>query len=386
MSHNYDVIIVGAGSMGMSAGYYLSRSGLKTLLIDAFDPPHGEGSHHGEPRLIRHVYSGGPDYIAMALLAQQLWEELEDASGSKLLVPSGVLNIVDPGVYSFRDRLAHADEAGVRYELLRASEIMKRWPGIDVPEHYEAMYEPDAGYLFSERCVQAYRQRAEAHGATLLTNTLVQQVECGPQTVSVKTSDGSTYSANRLILSTGAWFRTLEPFVNLPIRAVRKTVGWFEASEELFAEEHFPGFTLAGPEGGYYGFPSIGGAGLKIGRHDTGQPWTPGSPPAPFGSEETDEGDLRRLLERRMPRAAGRLKRGAVCKYEFTPDEHFIIDRHPAHDHVWIAGGFSGHGFKFASAVGSILSDLVQTGVTDQDISRFVLSRFAEANISGISP
>lgn len=386
MSYVYDIIIVGAGSMGMSAGYYLSRSGLKTLLIDAFDPPHGEGSHHGEPRLIRHVYSGGPDYIAMALLAQQLWEELEDASGSKLLVPSGVLNIVDPGVHSFRDRLAHADEAGVRYELLRASEIMKRWPGIDVPEHYEAMYEPDAGYLFSERCVQTYRQRAEAHGATLLTNTRVQQVEFGSQTVSVKTSDGATYSANRLILSAGAWFRTLEPFVNLPIRAVRKTVGWFEASEELFAEEHFPGFTLAGPEGGYYGFPSIGGAGLKIGRHDTGQPWAPGSALAPFGSEETDEGDLRRLLERRMPQAAGRLKRGAVCKYEFTPDEHFIIDRHPAHDHVWIAGGFSGHGFKFASAVGNILSDLVQTGVTDQDISRFALSRFAEANISGTSP
>lgn len=87
--------------MGMSAGYYLSRSGLKTLLIDAFDPPHTEGSHHGEPRLIRHVYSGGPDYIAMALLAQELWEELEDTTGAKLLVPSGVLNIVDPDIHSF---------------------------------------------------------------------------------------------------------------------------------------------------------------------------------------------------------------------------------------------------------------------------------------------
>ncbi|CAM3240051.1 N-methyl-L-tryptophan oxidase [Paenibacillus taichungensis] len=376
ISHSYDVIIVGAGSMGMSAGYYLARSGLKTLLIDAFDPPHTEGSHHGEPRLIRHVYSGGPDYIAMALLAQELWEELEDTTGAKLLVPSGVLNIVDPDIHSFHNRLTHAEDAGIRYETLRAAEIMKRWPGIEVPEHYEGMYEPDAGYLFSERCVLAFRQAAEASGATILTHTRVEHIDCSADSVGVITSAGETYYANQVILSAGAWFQTLKPFVNLPIRAVRKTVGWFDAPEALFAEDHFPGFTLAGKEGGYYGFPSIGGSGLKIGRHDTGREWTPGDTLASFGSDETDEGDLRRLLELRMPLAAGKLKRGAVCKYELTPDEDFIIDRHPAHNHVWLAGGFSGHGFKFSSAVGKILSDLMQTGHTDQDIGRFALSRF----------
>nr|WP_308737404.1 FAD-dependent oxidoreductase [Paenibacillus sp. PCH8] len=113
-----------------------------------------------------------------------------------------------------------------------------------------------------------------------------------------------------------------------------------------------------------------------MGRHDTGQVWTPGSTLAPFGTDETDEGDLRRLLELRMPQAAGRLKRGSVCKYEFTADEDFIIDRHPAYERVWLAGGFSGHGFKFASAIGQILSELVQTGHTDQDLKRFSLSRF----------
>lgn len=121
---------------------------------------------------------------------------------------------------------------------------------------------------------------------------------------------------------------------------------------------------------------------MKIGRHDTGPTWTPGEQQTPFGAEETDEGELRRLLELRMPQAAGQLKRGSVCKYEMTPDEDFIIDRHPLHEHVWLAGGFSGHGFKFASAIGQILSDLVQTGHTDQDIGRFALSRFAKTGIS----
>ncbi|MDQ0877082.1 DNA-binding transcriptional LysR family regulator [Paenibacillus sp. V4I3] len=68
---------------------------------------------------------------------------------------------------------------------------------------------------------------------------------------------------------------------------------------------------------------------------------------------------------------------GAVCKYELTPDEHFIIDRHPEHAHVLVAGGFSGHGFKFASVVGEILSDLSREGITEQDISPFALSRFS---------
>ncbi|WP_139331934.1 MULTISPECIES: N-methyl-L-tryptophan oxidase [Paenibacillus] len=376
MTQSYDVIIVGAGSMGMSAGYYLSRSGCKTLLIDAFDPPHTEGSHHGDTRLIRHVYSGGPDYIAMALLAQKLWHELEETTGDQLFVPSGVINVVDPEIHSFHNRLSHADDAGIRYETLHAAEVMKRWPGITVPEHYEGMYEPDAGYLYSERCIRAYRKAAEAHGATLLTHTRVEHIEYGPHSVAVQTSGGETYHANQIILSAGAWFQTLKPFVDLPIQAVRKTVGWFDVPEALYGEEHFPGFTLAGKEGIYYGFPSIGGSGLKMGRHDTGQVWTPGNTMDPFGAEETDEGDLRRLLELHMPQAAGELRRGSVCKYEFTSDEDFIIDRHPAHERVWLAGGFSGHGFKFASAIGQILADLVQTGHTDQDIRKFALSRF----------
>ncbi|KAA2301176.1 FAD-dependent oxidoreductase, partial [Clostridioides difficile] len=107
--------------MGMSAGYYLSRSGCKTLLIDAFDPPHTEGSHHGDTRLMRHVYSGGPDYIAMALLAQKLWHELEETTGDQLFVPSGVINVVDPEVHSFHNRLSHADDAGIQYETLHAA-------------------------------------------------------------------------------------------------------------------------------------------------------------------------------------------------------------------------------------------------------------------------
>lgn len=375
----YDVIVVGAGSMGMSAGYYLARKGLRTLLIDAFDPPHREGSHHGEPRLIRHAYSGDPVYTELAVRAHRLWNEVEELTGTRLLEPSGVLNIADRTIYSFKERIAQSEALGVRTEWLDAAEIRARWPELTIPDSFEAMCEPDAGYLYSERCVEAYRKLALAQGAELLTYAIVRdlKVHSGAGGVTVYTADDK-FHAGAVLLTAGAWFSTLAPFVNLPIRAVRKVVGWFETTGPGFDAGRFPGFTLGTPEGGYYGFPNIGGAGLKIGRHDGGIPWTPGETLAPFGSRPEDEADLRRVLSAYMPGAAGRLKQGAVCKYEMSPDEDFIIDRHPEHPQVWVAGGFSGHGFKFASVIGERLADLVEKGKTDDSLRPFALDRFGQ--------
>lgn len=375
----YDVIVVGAGSMGMSAGYYLARKGLRTLLIDAFDPPHREGTHHGEPRLIRHAYSGDPVYTELAVRAHRLWNEVEELTGTQLLVSSGVLNLADRGVYSFMERIAQSTALGVRTEWLDAAEIRARWPELTIPDSFEAMYEPDAGYLYSERCVEAYRQLALAEGAQLLTYAIVRDVKVHPGegSVTVYTEDDK-FHAGAVLLTAGAWFSTLSSFVNLPIRAVRKVVGWFETSGPGFDAGRFPGFTLGTPEGGFYGFPNIGGAGLKIGRHDGGIPWAPGETLAPFGSRPEDEADLRRVLSAYMPKAAGRLKQGAVCKYEMSPDEDFIIDQHPEHPKVWVAGGFSGHGFKFASAIGERLANLIAERKRDDSLRPFGLDRFGQ--------
>lgn len=377
----YDVIIVGAGSMGMSAGYELSRRGLKTLLIDAFDPPHAQGSHHGDTRLIRHVYSGGPDYVKLALRADELWQELEGVSGEKLLERTGVLNLFDPSVYSYGDRFQYSAELGVPFEELSTEQVRDRWPSLRVPDSYRAMYEPNAGLLYSDKCVTAFRKLALQTGARLLTDTFVTRIEPSASFVTVHTDKG-VYAASSVILSAGAWFRTLEPFVRLPIRAVRKVVGWFEPGTTAYDADRFPGFTFGDETGGYYGFPSVGGSGVKIGRHDTGGEWKPGEELAPFGTAPEDEEDLRRALDAFLPGAAGRLLRGSVCKYEHTPDEHFIIDRHPEHANILLAGGFSGHGFKFASVVGELLANRIELGRWGREIERFSVSRFSASGIS----
>ncbi|MEC0231318.1 N-methyl-L-tryptophan oxidase [Paenibacillus alba] len=378
MPTSYDVIIIGAGSMGMSAGYYLAKNKVKVLLIDKFDPPHVSGSHHGETRLIRHAYSGNAAYSSMALRADKLWTDLEQASGQRLLVRSGVLNMGAAESANLGNKQQTAADFGLKVELLAADEIRKRWPGVRPPDDYVGLYEEEAGYLQSEACVRAYRQQALAAGARLLVNTQVSKVNVGSSGVTVHTLDG-TYHADQLIVSAGAWFSELADLIELPIRSVRKAVAWFQSDESLYDSARFPGFTFGAEHGGFYGFPSINGSGVKIGRHDAGQLWKPGLPFEPFGHYADDENDLRRALEAFLPQAAGKVVRSAVCKYEMTPDEDFIIDHHPKYNHVLVAGGFSGHGFKFASVVGEILSELAQDGKTAFDMSSFAISRFQEA-------
>ncbi|WP_324617836.1 FAD-dependent oxidoreductase [Cohnella cholangitidis] len=239
------------------------------------------------------------------------------------------------------------------------------------------MYEPNAGYLYSERCISAHKKLALQAGATLLANTFVTRIQPEHSFVTVYTKTDE-FIANKVILSAGAWFKTLEPFVRLPIRAVRKVVGWFEPNGVSFDAGNFPGFTFGSNLGGYYGFPSISGGGVKIGRHETGAEWQPGQEPAPFGAYPEDEGDLRTALDTFLPGAAGKLLRSAVCKYEHTPDDHFIIDTHPDNPNILLAGGFSGHGFKFSSVVGELLADQVEVGSWRRDVGLFSISRFAQ--------
>ncbi|GER67514.1 N-methyl-L-tryptophan oxidase [Weizmannia acidilactici] len=377
MEKHYDVIIVGAGSMGMAAGYFLAKQGVKTLMIDAFDPPHTSGSHHGDTRIIRHAYGEGRDYVPLVLRAQTLWNELEQRSEEKIFDKTGVLSFSPEGLSAFLDEaVASAKTYGLLIEMMDGAEVKKRWPGVAVPDHYRAVFEPDSGVLFPENCICAYRKLAEANGATLLTNTRVEDLKADDRSAIVKTPRG-TFTAQKVIISGGAWNGKLlsKLGLDLPLQPTRQTVGWFEADEALFNAGVFPAFTAESPEGMYYGFPSFDGSGVKIGRHDYGQAADPDTINREFGIYPEDEGDIRGFLETYMPKAAGSLKQGKVCMYTKTPDEHFVIDTHPELPHVIVAAGFSGHGFKFASAIGEILSQLAVSGKTDYPLTLFSINR-----------
>jgi len=375
---NYDVIIVGAGSMGMAAGYYLAKQGVRTLMIDAFDPPHTMGSHHGDTRIIRHAYGEGKQYVPLALRAQQLWSELEQASGMPIFAKTGVLNAGPLHCPFLNEIRESAEQYSLPLEVLRADEVMQRWPGINLPADYYGCLEPASGVLYSENGIRAYRELALARGATLLTNTPVTQLEPAGNGFIVHTESAS-YHGDKVLLSAGAWNGSLLDSLGLsiPLTPTRKTVAWFGADESQYSADGFPAFIFRLHDSMFYGFPSLDGSGVKIGRHDGGQVIDPDKLERTFGTYLSDEGDVRSFLEAYMPGAAGPLRQGKVCIYTMTPDEHFVIDRHPEHPQLVFAAGFSGHGFKFASAIGEATSQLLVEGASSLDLSMFSWKRFS---------
>ncbi|MGG0247563.1 N-methyl-L-tryptophan oxidase [Peribacillus frigoritolerans] len=373
---HYDVIVIGAGSMGMSSGYYLSKKGQKVLLLDSFAPPHNKGSHHGETRIIRHAYGEGREYVSLALKSQKLWGELERISGQQLFLPTGVLNAGSQNSTFIKQVKAGSKEYGLPMKILDYHEIHDRWPGITLPEDYIGCYESTSGVLKSEECLRAYQLLAKSHGADIIVNSEVRKIVAHGNGVTVIT-DEQTFHSESLVVTVGAWAPKILAMLdlNLPLEPIRKTFAWFHANEKLYNHNDFPAFTFDTSVGTYYGFPSINGSGLKIGRHDGGQRINPDGCIKGFGELDEDEGDLMRFLGQYMP-ADQKMKYGKTCIYTMTPDEHFIVDKHPYYPHIAIAAGFSGHGFKFSSVMGEILSDLIISGTTKEDISLFSINRF----------
>jgi N-methyl-L-tryptophan oxidase len=374
---HYDAIVIGAGSMGMAAGYYLARQGMKTLLLDSGDPPHQWGSHHGDTRIIRYAYGEGRLYVPLALRAKELWSELAEETGKRLFVQTGVLSAGLADAPFLREVQESAAQYSLPLEVLDAAEVGRRWPGIRLPAEFIGCFEPTSGVLYSEECIRAYRSRALACGAELRTGERVTGIRAERDGAIVQTQT-DTYSGSTLLISAGAWNAGLLASLglSLPLTPTRKTVSWFAADEQLYSADRFPAFLFTLADSMFYGFPSLDGAGVKVGRHDGGQPADPDLLDRTFGLYPSDEADTRSFLERFMPQAAGPLRQGKVCLYTYTPDEHFIIDRHPEYPHIVIAAGFSGHGFKFASAVGEAASQLITRGKSEIDLSLFAVTRF----------
>ncbi|MGB2079240.1 MAG: N-methyl-L-tryptophan oxidase [Vibrio sp.] len=371
----FDVTIIGAGSMGMAAGYYLALKGKKVLMLDANRPPHTEGSHHGETRIIRYAYGEGEQYVPLALRAKNLWQSLEQSSGQTLLLQTGVLNLGPVDALFMQTILDSARCYDLPIQKLNAWQVNKRYAGIRLPHHYFGCLEKDAGVLMCHQAIEAYREQALAYGATLLDYHHVTAISPQEKHIEVTAND-KTFQSRKLIVCAGANSQALLTMLGLklPIQPTRKTFAWYDVQGTNYDSQNFPAFSLTTDQGVYYGFPNIDGAGFKIGRHDLGQNQDPSQAIPPF-NQAVDTFDLNKVIQQYFPQV-GKFKLGKTCLYSVTPDEHFIIDKHPTNPNIVIAAGFSGHGFKFASAIGEALADLTTHGEPQFDLTPFALSRF----------
>lgn len=372
----YDVVIVGAGSMGLAAGAYLAKKQVKVLMIDAFDPPHNHGSHHGDTRMIRHAYGEGRQYVTLVKRAQQLWEQLETETDLPIFSKTGVIGLGPKDSEFLQETITSAEKHDLPLQVLSSKEINERWEGLSVPEDFIGCFESESGIIYSDNAIKAYKEIALKNGAELLTNTPVERINIeDEQLLEINTRNQVIY-AKKVIVTVGAWASKLLPDIELPIQPMRKAFGWFEAPEKLYDSQHFPSFYVENNEYTCYGFPSIDGAGLKIGCSEGGQPIDPNIHVQNFGAYDSDENDLRYFLKEYMPQANGKLLQGKTCLYTVSEDNHFIIDQHPEQDCLIFACGFSGHGFKFASVMGEVLSELVLEGKSQYDLSIFSIGRF----------
>ena len=344
----YDLIIIGSGSMGAAGGYYGSRSGLRTLLIDAHTPPHDQGAHHGQTRLYRYLYHNDA-YQHLLNRAAILWPQLEGAHHAHLLTRCGVINLAPKTSASLAAKRLIAERYRLPYQWLEADAIEKRWPGLSVPADTIGLYETEAGYLHSESAVALLLEQAQRHGADTAFNQPVTRIAREAEILRVE-SGAQHYHAHRVALCAGTWANHIAGLgFQQPFTPVRKTFAWYDVPAAYQESHGFPGFTAETADGIYYGFPDSGD-GLKVGRHDGGEIMRTAAERYPYGHYD-DRRDTDLFLQQYFPQA-GALRDGKVCSYDRTATEDFIISLHPKDPRILILSGFSGHGFKLVPAVG----------------------------------
>ncbi len=372
-----DTIVVGVGAMGSATIAELAARGQRVLGLDRSGVPTTDGSSGGVNRIIRLAYNEDPRYVPLLRRAYERWRAIEERSGDRLLVITGGLDAGPPGGDVVQGALAACREHALDHELLDAAETHHRFPAIELPEHMAAVYQPDAGFVMSERAIAAHATAAIEDGARIHGHEPVLDWEPVGDGVVVRTTHAE-YHAARLVLTAGAWMGTLAAPLRPVTRPERQILTWtLPRHPERFRVGALPVHILEEDDGTeWYGFPAYGIPGYKLGRyHHRRQPIDPDTL-RDQALEPEDERVMRAGLARFLPDANGPLLSWKACIFTNTPDEHFILDRYPGIPQVVIASPCSGHGFKFASVVGEVLADLAMDREPAFDLSMFALSRF----------
>lgn len=368
------VAVVGLGAAGSATAAHLAERGVRVIGFDRFTPPHDQGSSHGRSRIIREAYFEHPLYVPLVQRAYTLWDALERRSGRQLFRRTGGLMMGPPEGVVVRGALASAEEHRLPHERLDATGVLVRFPAFRIPVDHVAVFEPRAGMLDPEAAIAAHLEVARSYGAELRFGNLVTRWETLPGGgIEVHTALGAT-RVDRLVLATGAWTAELLRDLALPLTVERNVVHWFGSVRPKDAgPDRMPVFIHESSAGkAWYGFPDTGD-GLKLALHHQGRTTTADGVSRTVEPNEVHA--VRSLAKHFMPGMIGAHLSSSVCLYTNTPDEHFLIDHHPGSPEVVVASPCSGHGFKFAPAVGELIADLVMEREPRFDTAPFRFAR-----------
>jgi sarcosine oxidase len=372
----YDAIVLGLGGMGSAVAAHAAARGMRVLGLERFTPAHDFGSSHGETRIIRQAYFESPDYVPLLRRAYELWDALAARTGSVLRARTGGLFAGRPETPVVAGTLASARQWQLAHEVYDARELRRRFPMLTPRDDEIAVYEAVGGALFPEAGVRAHLDDAAGAGAELRFGVRASGWDAGDGGVRVALDDGTHADAERLALCAGPWFARIAPDLGLPLRVERNVQFWFQPLDrDAVSPERLPIYAVERDgDRMFYGFPDFGG-GAKVAHHGSGAEADPDALDRSAGDDEI--GAARAALASFVPAAAGPFLRAAPCMYTLTPDEHFAIGAHPRAPRVVVAGGFSGHGYKFAPVVGEIVAALLANEPPPFALDLFAPGRFA---------
>lgn len=372
-----DLLVLGGGTMGTAAGWAAAQRGHSVRVLEQFDHVHTMGSHSGITRVFRHAYAEGADYVPWALEADDAWHALQERADVPLIHRVGCLDISAPGTSHAYLARAAAEAWNLDYEWLSGAEVRERFPVWNMPDDWEVGYGSRAGYIEVEPALKAMARELVNSDGVIETGCRASRYEATNQGVSVETNQGS-FSADALIITAGAWNIHLLQQLGLPLEVWRRPVIWFTSSSpETILPESFPCWMAEVADDVFYGLPQVDVPGMKAGVHSGGVPSDPETLDREVHQSDIDE-EIGPFVRTYLNGIPGEVAQTSMCMYTMTPDEHFLIDRHPGHVNIAFGAGFSGHGFKFAPVIGDHLVDLA-TDASVRPREMFALERFAGA-------
>ena len=360
------VAVIGGGVMGAATAWRLTKRGADVVCFDRFSPPHAHGSSFGDSRIIRTAYFEGAFYVPLLREAFELWRELESTSSVHLLTMTGALYIGAPHSEAVVGAQESARQHGLDIDVLTAPELRKRYPGHSPHDGDVAVLDRQAGILNPEGAVTA----------------MLGQVPDVRRGHHVAQPSLLLPDFDAVVVAAGPWTPELIPWI--PLKVERQVHAWLAIAKDAtwFAPEQFPVFIRQTEQlGDVYGFPTLDGASVKVGRHHDGDFTDPDHIRRQVDDKDLDP--LRLMAATYLRGVSGHVRRTLTCMYSNTPDHDFVVDFAPDDKRVVVISACSGHGFKFGPVVGDIAADLVLEGKTARDISHFAVARFATSHVPG---
>lgn len=377
------MIVVGLGAMGSAACLALATRGVPVIGIDQYAPPHPWGSTHGDTRVTRLAIGEGREYVPLVRRSHELWREIEEETGSRLMTQAGIVILAHPSSPFLQETRAAARQYAIDHQDLTGDEVRARFPMFAIGEETVAYHEPEAGYVRPEAAVAAQLELARRRGAELRLGERVERWSGSPGSVTV-TTDADTYHAEGLVLCIGAWIGELFPEGRDTFAVYRQLLHWFPIREGYAQLRDMPAFVFdfGGDQrgfvhlDGFYGLPAIDGpdGGVKVAMESFERTTTPDGRQHPATRAEIDE-ITDRCIAPYLPWLGTEPLRTVSCLYTSTRGSRFVIDRHPEHESVLIVSACSGHGFKHSPAIGEAASQWVTGHDPEIDLSAFSFAR-----------